>query len=1543
MRKAKGNRPTSVQKRSPGRGRGKRRARPDAPDALPAPAEHRPSGPTIVGIGSSAGGVEALTKLFTGVPAKTGMAFVVVQHLDPTHESMLSEILQRATAMPVREISDGMRVSANSVSIIPPNANLTLVDGNFKLTGYGRIRGWHMPIDEFFVSLAETNGPRSVAVVLSGAASDGARGCRSIKAAGGITFAQEEKTARFPEMPHATIASGCADFVLPPEEIGEELGKIGRHPALAPRPLSETVVVPEPQLDPILSILRTRTGVDFSSYRKTTIRRRIQRRMVLHRIPEFTRYAERLRQDKEEVRALYEDILITVTAFFRDPEAFELLKARVFPALLEGRQSDSPIRIWVPGCSTGEEVYSLAITLFDVMGDQRTAIPAQIFATDISERAIERARVGAYPLSISAEVPPDALQKYFARHDGVYQISKTIRDVCIFARQDLGADPPFSNLDLISCRNLLIYMEPYLQKRILPLFHYALKPKGYLLLGSSETIRNFEDLFHAEDKQHRLFSKRGGPAPHVLDFGSIPRVRSGVPRAAFEPVEERGGERDAAELQRRADRVLLGRFSPPGVVVNEADEIVQFRGDTAALLASPSGSPSFGLLKMAREGLLVALRDGVAEARKNRNRVRKTGVRVKGQDGYRVFDIEVAPLGDPGGHLLIIFEDRERFARKIRPVSAQRQRELTIARLEQELSATKEYLQSIIEEQEASREELTSANEEILSSNEELQSTNEELETAKEELQSTNEELTTVNDELQTRNAELSGANNDLTNVLASVNIPMILVDPKLTIRRFTPLAERILNVIPGDAGRPLRDLKPNVDVPDFVELVEDVIRTSEGREREVQDKQGQWYLMRVRPYRTSENKIDGAVVAFLDIDPVKLGLEQVNLAREYAETLIDTVGESLLVVDGSLRVRMANQSFYRTFDTSPLRMEGRRLDELSGWNDSNLRAILAPVLQRRDTVADVEWEFTAIEDEPPRILLVNSRRIRLPSSPELLVLIALQDITDRKRGETRLRESEKRYRRLFEKAGEAVLLIDGQSGRVIDANPFFLEMLGYTADRVVGQPVADLPGFSHPQAPEGAWDFDGGSRVPPEMEIPLVSADGREVWVNRVCSGYASDSRAMVQCNLRDVTAAKLLQRELLQAQKLESMGSLAGGIAHDFNNILTIISGYLASLKRAGDAAKEAESVAAIQSAVDRGAALVRQLLAFARRSEGDAPVPVDVNAIVDELFKMIGETFPKHITCEQELASGLPKVVADPNQIHQALLNLCVNARDAMPEGGKLVVQTKAVGRETVAARFPKAGDDAYVSVAVCDEGNGLDETTRARIFEPFFTTKKDQGGSGLGLAVAYGIVKAHRGFIEARGNSGEGTTFEIFLPAESPASGAEARNSGKKRSKRKSAPSASPPAGAAASAPESAAASAPESAAVSAPERPAPRTVLVVEDEGMLRTSLKELIESEGYRVLTAPDGLEALRIYRENGGVSVVVSDLQMPRLGGWETFLRLRECDPAARVILLSGFFDGRRRNEMVEAGVAACISKPFRPAEMLAAIHQVLDPTPDS
>ena len=1484
---------------------------------------------TVVGIGASAGGLEALNRFFSAAPSDARMAFVVIQHLDPQHESMLTDILGRATKMPVREVKQGMRIEPNAVYVIPPNRNLVLDDGGFRLTPYRRIRGWHMPIDDFFRSLAATYGPRAVAVVLSGAASDGAAGLRQVKAEGGITFAQDEASARFPEMPRAARRSGFADFVMPPEKIGEELEAIGRHPA----PVESRAAEFSEALDRILAILRTETGVDFSAYRKSTIRRRILRRMVVRKIPEMAAYADFLKERKtEEIPALFADILITVTSFFRDPDTFALLGRKVFPQLVTDRRPGSPIRIWVPGCATGEEAYSIAITLFETRTAKGEMPPVQIFATDISESALQVARTGLYPPAIERDVSPERLQRFFVQEEEGYRIVKAIRDVCVFARQDVAADPPFSNLDLISCRNLLIYMEPSLQKTVLPLFHYALRPGGFLLLGGSEAVRNFETLFAPQDKKHRLFTKRADAPRSPIDLRGRPRGPKPPPAGASPPAAGKGETSAAGELQRRAEQILLGRFSPPGVIVRSDFSVVHFRGETRDFLGSPSGAASFDVLRMAREGLLLPLKDALAKARQKNERVRKSDVRVRRPEGgYRLIDLEVSPLNDREGHFLVVFETPDLPGRRRQSSVAKKpDAERTILHLEQELSAAKEYLQSVVEAQEATNEELTSANEEILSSNEELQSTNEELETAKEELQSTNEELTTVNDELHTRNAELAQANNDLLNVFASASIPMVIVDAAGVIRRYTPLTEKLLNVIPTDIGRPLKDLKTNIDLPDLEAIVRAVIRDVQGHEREIQDIHGQWYLMRVRPYRTEENRFEGAVVAFLDIDPVKLGLEQVKRARDYAEALVETVSEGLVVLDEDLRVRTANRSFYRMFDASPIRVENRSLGDLPGWNASRMRTLLEPVIHGGGILSNEEWPYR--EGDAERTLVLNARSIRLPTEPHPLILLAVQDVTERRGAERKIRESEARYRRLFEKAREGILLIDGSSGRVIDANPHFTEMTGYPLESIVGRRLSELPLLGHEALPAGAWEFEGGTHIPPEMEIPLTAASGATVWVHRVCSGYASDGTAMVQCNLRDVTAAKLLQQELWQSQKLESMGALAGGIAHDFNNILGILAGYTGSLRRSWEEpAKVAEGLAAMETAIDRGAALVRQLLAFARRGEAAFEL-VDVNALVRELAAMLRETFPKTIEFDLELAGKLPRAHAEPSQLHQAILNLCVNARDAMPEGGRLVVRTGIASGEEVRLRFPDASADRYVRIAVCDTGEGMSEETRRRIFEPFFSTKKEHGGSGLGLAVAYGVVESHHGFIDVESEPGRGSTFTVFLPAPEREGARPAAAKGRAEERRPAAVRATAPA------PVDGDGAGDPSAAPASSEASRP-TILVVEDEPSLRDAMRDLIATEGYPVLTAADGMEAVRIYREQSTrIGLVISDLQMPRLDGWKAFLQIRECDAAAKVIIASGRFERDRRAEMTAAGVSGYLTKPIRTDEILGTIRRLLE-----
>ena len=964
----------------------------------------------IVGIGASAGGLEAFSQFLRELPTDTGMAFVLIQHLDPKHDSRLPDVLARVTAMPVVTVTDRLRVEPDHVYVIPPNAAMTISGGVLALTPRAQIEHHvHLPIDIFFRSLAEEQEGRAIGIVLSGSGSDGTLGLRAIKAEGGITLVQEEHTAKYSGMPRSALP--VADFVLPPEAIARELVRMSRHPYVGTSrssPVGSDEPEEGPDVSAVLRALRTVIGVDFAQYKLASIRRRIARRMLLQKIDDMGTYVQHLRQTPAEVQALYDDILIQVTGFFRDPEGFEALRRSVFPSLVNDRAADEPIRIWVPGCATGEEAYSLVICLREFLAEHDSDVAIQMFATDLSAPAIARARSGTFPASIENEVSAERLRRFFVRTDGRYQVNKAIRDACVFAPQDVTRDPPFSKLDLISCCNVLIYLSAASQERVIPIFHYALKPTGFLKLGSSESVGRVTNLFAIIDKKHKIYGRRQGPSAHV-GFGITAGDRNATPaRARARTLQEETEGWSGAAIEREADRLVLGRYAPVGVVVNADMEIVQFRGKTGPYLEAAPGSASLDLFKMAREGLPSALRQAIQLVAKRGSPAKVEGVRVKTEGGLREVTLEVTPIGPTDGtkgrHYLILFlEERGRRAPPLsarepglRPKTAGERR---VVQLTQELTAARQHLQAISEEHDAATGELRAATEEAQSSNEELQSTNEELETAKEELQATNEELTTVNDELNSRNTELDQLSNDLGNLLTSTHVPILMVGADLRLRRMTPVTERILNVAPGDVGRLIGDLKLSVEVPGLESLLREVIETLTVKEREVQTRDGQWYSIRVRPYRTADNKIDGAVISFVDIDALKRGLDQVREARDQARAIIETVREPLLVLDPGLRVVTANRAFYATFQVAPAATEGSLLFDLGNrqWDIPRLRTLLEDVLPKNSQIEDFEVEHD-FETIGRRAMLLNARRVLSATGQPALVLLALSDVTDRKR-----------------------------------------------------------------------------------------------------------------------------------------------------------------------------------------------------------------------------------------------------------------------------------------------------------------------------------------------------------------------------------------------------------------------------------------------------------------------------------------------------------------------------------------------------------------
>ncbi|HEV2396343.1 MAG TPA: chemotaxis protein CheB [Candidatus Sulfotelmatobacter sp.] len=832
----------------------------------------------IVAIGASAGGLEAFSSLLRALPADPGIALVFLPHLDPTHESAMVELLSRTTRMKVFQAAEGMQVACNNVYVLPPNSDMTIEDGVLHLAKRDSTRGHHLPIDTFFRSLASDQMSNSIGVILSGTANDGTLGLAAIREASGITFAQDSDSAKYDGMPSSAIGAGVVDYVLSPDRIALELVRVQKQ-ASEPGALTESTFDGKDRLmKDVFRLLKSVSKVDFGDYKAATIRRRILRRMNINHMTDLRDYVKFLHRDPQEVEALYRDVLINVTSFFRNPEVFDNLRELVYPKLLADRSTSDPIRIWVPGCSTGEETYSHAISLVETLSELRVEVPIQIFGTDLSENAIQRARTGIYKENITNEVSEVRLRRFFHKVPGGYQISKSLRDMCVFARQNVFSDPPFSRMDLISCRNVLIYLSPILQKKVIPIFHYALKPAGFLLVGNTEgLLGSGAEIFGLVDRKAKIYQKKAVPSPVTFGLTISAHETAERPEKPLRNGKEDEVVKTPADVQREADRLLLTKYVPSAVVVNDDLEILQSRGRTNRYLELPTGKASLNLLKMARAGLLYELRLLTEKARKEGIPASKDGVVIEDGGDTLVMKLEVIPFRTPARdqrHFLVLFEEKNgsQPVPETKPVLKQSAREISdakdiqVAQLKQELASTKEYLQSIIEAQEATNEELQSANEEIQSGNEELQSTNEELQTSKEELESANEELNTVNEEIQDRNQQLAQLSNDLINLLNSATIPIIMLGEDLHIRRFTPEAERIFGFSSHDMGKALTHLSLNLDVPQLERWMLDVMRDMSMKNEQVQTRDGKSYKLRITPYRTLENKIDGVVITLLDI-----------------------------------------------------------------------------------------------------------------------------------------------------------------------------------------------------------------------------------------------------------------------------------------------------------------------------------------------------------------------------------------------------------------------------------------------------------------------------------------------------------------------------------------------------------------------------------------------------------------------------------------------------------------------------------------------------
>lgn len=913
------------------------------PDA--APAASATTGATrfpVVGIGASAGGLAAFEAFFAAMPPGegSGMAFVLVQHLAPDHESLLAELVRRYTRMQVFEVQDAQPVQPGCTYIIPPNHDLSLVDGVLHVKQHGDACRPHLTIDHFFSSLAAAQGDRAIGVVMSGTGSDGTLGLREIKGEGGLVIVQAPDSTEYDGMPRSALSTGMVDYVLPPAEIPAQLIAYVRH-AFDPARKPAQVPLRDGLIKKMCALLRTHTGHDFSQYKETTLVRRMERRMALRQITHSDDYLRFARENPQEVDALFRDLLIGVTNFFRDPEAFKVLEHKVIPALLAHKAPHDALRVWVCGCSTGEEAYSIAILLYEHMMKARQVLKVQVFATDIDRHAIEQARSGVYPDNIAANVSEERLGRFFTHElqHGTYRIQKHIRDLLVFSEQDVIQDPPFSKLDLVSCRNLLIYLNAELQRKLIPLFHYALVPAGALFLGTSETVGESARLFNVVDRKWKLYVRqpvdKGGVRPALPDF--VPLRPDDSDRRQYLAGADTDAGEEPATLRQVTEKALVAHYGQAGVLIDERGQILHIVGRTGKFLEPADGDAAMNILAMARDGLRRELTIALHKAVAQKQLVAYPGLNVKANGDYIKANLAVRPVDMASGPTvyLVVLEEVSARPADAPPSLAQDDQVGRIADLERELLAKGEYLQTTLEEMETTNEELKSTNEEMQSINEELQSTNEELETSKEELQSVNEELSTVNAELQDKVIDLSRANNDMNNLLAGTGVGTVFVDHQLRIARFTPTATQVINFIPGDIGRPLEHVASNlVGYDRMIDDISAVLETLAPKEAEVQVKSGAWYLMRIRPYRTMENLIEGAVVTLVDISERKKAEESLRRSEARLNAFINQAYAGVSETDPDGRFLFANDRLCEMLGYSREELLRKRLSDLTDAED---------------------------------------------------------------------------------------------------------------------------------------------------------------------------------------------------------------------------------------------------------------------------------------------------------------------------------------------------------------------------------------------------------------------------------------------------------------------------------------------------------------------------------------------------------------------------------------------------------------------------------